>query len=67
MSYRRNRPGVLSIAIIVLSAVFVILPLYWVVITSIKPSDDYLATPPVFFPTLRRCCTTQRHCLPIGG
>ena len=30
---------------------FVLLPLYWVVITSIKPSDDYLATPPVFFPT----------------
>jgi multiple sugar transport system permease protein len=28
----------------------VVLPLYWVVITSIKPSDDYLATPPVFFP-----------------
>ena len=51
MSYRRNRPGVLSIAMIALFAVFVILPLYWVVITSIKPSDDYLATPPVFFPT----------------
>ena len=51
MSYRRNRPGVLSFAMIALFAVFVILPLYWVVITSIKPSDDYLATPPVFFPT----------------
>ncbi len=51
MSYRRNRPGVLSFAMIALFAVFVILPLYWVVITSIKPSDDYLTTPPVFFPT----------------
>ena len=50
MSYRRNRPGVLSVAVIALFAVFVVLPLYWVVITSIKPSDDYLATPPVFFP-----------------
>jgi multiple sugar transport system permease protein len=51
MAYRRNRPGVLSFTMIALFAVFVILPLYWVVITSIKPSDDYLATPPVFFPT----------------
>ena len=25
-------------------------PLYWMVITSIKPSDDYLAVPPVWFP-----------------
>jgi multiple sugar transport system permease protein len=51
MAYRRNRPGVLSVTMIVGFAIFVILPLYWVVITSIKPSDDYLATPPVFFPT----------------
>ncbi len=25
-------------------------PLYWVAITSIKPSDDFLTVPPVFFP-----------------
>ncbi len=25
-------------------------PLYWVLITSIKPSNDYLAVPPVWFP-----------------
>ena len=25
-------------------------PLYWMFITSIKPSDDYLAVPPVWFP-----------------
>jgi ABC-type glycerol-3-phosphate transport system permease component len=30
--------------------VFVLVPLYWVVITSIKPSSDYLTTPPVWFP-----------------
>jgi multiple sugar transport system permease protein len=29
---------------------FVFVPLYWVLITSIKPSDDYLAVPPVWFP-----------------
>src|ERR1700733_1550975 len=30
--------------------IFVLVPLYWVVITSIKPSSDYLTTPPVWFP-----------------
>lgn len=30
--------------------VFVIVPLYWVFNTSIKPSSDYLAIPPVWFP-----------------
>lgn len=29
---------------------FVLTPLYWMFITSIKPSDDYLAVPPVWFP-----------------
>ena len=30
--------------------VFILVPLYWVVITSIKPTSDYLTTPPVWFP-----------------
>jgi multiple sugar transport system permease protein len=30
---------------------FVLVPLYWMFITSIKPSDDYLAVPPVWFPS----------------
>jgi multiple sugar transport system permease protein len=30
---------------------FIIVPLYWVLVTSIKPSDDYLANPPVWFPS----------------
>lgn len=29
---------------------FVLAPLYWVAITSIKPASDYLAVPPVWFP-----------------
>jgi multiple sugar transport system permease protein len=29
---------------------FVLLPLYWVVVTSIKPTSDYLVVPPVWFP-----------------
>jgi len=31
--------------------VFLLLPLYWMVITSIKPVSDFLALPPVVFPT----------------
>jgi multiple sugar transport system permease protein len=30
---------------------FVLLPVYWMVITSIKPTSDYLTVPPVWFPT----------------
>jgi multiple sugar transport system permease protein len=30
---------------------FLLLPLYWMIITSIKPSNDYLAVPPVWFPS----------------
>lgn len=30
--------------------VFVVVPLYWMVITSIKPTSDYLTIPPVWFP-----------------
>src|SRR5437899_3030858 len=32
-------------------ALFVLVPLYWMFVTSIKPSDDYLAVPPVWFPS----------------
>ena len=35
---------------IALALAFVLAPLYWVAITSIKPADDYLAIPPVWFP-----------------
>jgi multiple sugar transport system permease protein len=31
-------------------AAFVLVPLYWSFVTSIKPSDDYLAVPPVWWP-----------------
>ena len=30
--------------------IFTLAPLYWVFITSIKPSDDFLAVPPVWVP-----------------
>jgi multiple sugar transport system permease protein len=35
---------------VVAAVLFVLAPLYWVAITSIKPADDYLAVPPVWFP-----------------
>ncbi len=47
----RRRPPVLRIAFLGLWVLFVLAPLYWVFVTSIKPSDDYLAVPPVWFPS----------------
>lgn len=47
---RRRRFGILRGIFIVLFLAFVLVPLYWVAVTSIKPSDDYLAVPPVWFP-----------------
>lgn len=45
------RPGaILRWGVIVLFTAFLLAPLYWVVVTSIKPTDDYLQTPPVWFP-----------------
>ncbi len=38
------------VAIIAFFVLFVLTPLYWVIITSIKPSSDYLTVPPVWFP-----------------
>ena len=31
--------------------VFLLFPLYWMVVTSIKPTGDFLAIPPVWFPS----------------
>jgi multiple sugar transport system permease protein len=47
---RLRRIPILRILFLALCVVFVVAPLYWVFITSIKPSDDYLAIPPVWFP-----------------
>jgi len=48
----RRRPGadLLRIACLGVFVIFVLVPLYWMVITSIKPTSDYLAVPPVWFP-----------------
>ena len=48
---RRGRwVGRLRFVAIGAAVLFVLAPLYWVAVTSIKPSDDYLAVPPVWFP-----------------
>jgi multiple sugar transport system permease protein len=41
---------VLRFLYIGLIILFVLAPLYWVAVTSIKPVSDYLTTPPVWFP-----------------
>jgi len=47
---RRRRAPIGRMLYIAFFVLFVFVPLYWVLITSIKPSDDYLAVPPVWFP-----------------
>jgi multiple sugar transport system permease protein len=47
---RRRRPPIGKIIFLTLFMVFLLAPLYWLAITSIKPSDDFLAVPPVWFP-----------------
>jgi multiple sugar transport system permease protein len=46
----RRRGSAGRVAFLLVFVVFVLLPLYWMFVTSIKPSDDYLAIPPVWFP-----------------
>ncbi len=48
---RRVRPGsILRWIFIALYLGFLLLPLYWVAITSIKPQEDLLVDPPVWWP-----------------
>ncbi len=47
---RRRRIPIGRIVFVGLFLCFVFVPLYWMFVTSIKPSDDYLAVPPVWFP-----------------
>lgn len=52
-STRRPRRRSIPIARMMLLGfflLFVLFPLYWMLNTSIKPSDDYLAVPPVWWP-----------------
>ncbi len=48
---RRDRTAELArFAIIAAFLVFILVPLYWMVMTSFKPVSDYLTIPPVWFP-----------------
>lgn len=49
-AFRRQRSALGRAAYIGLYLLFSMIPLYWMAVTSIKPSDDYLAIPPVWFP-----------------
>ena len=48
--YRSRWPVLGRTVFIGLYLLFLLAPLYWMFVTSIKPSDDYLANPPVWFP-----------------
>jgi multiple sugar transport system permease protein len=47
---RAGRIPIGRILFITLFLIFLLAPLYWMAMTSIKPSDDYLTVPPVWFP-----------------
>jgi len=50
---RSRSPRIAAIARVALLGfwlLFLLVPLYWMFITSIKPSNDYLSVPPVSFP-----------------
>jgi multiple sugar transport system permease protein len=51
VSRARAWPRIGRAVILTVAILFVLIPLYWVAITSIKPSNDYLAVPPVWFPS----------------
>ncbi len=61
----RLRPGSIARGLSIgLFTLFVLAPFYWVAVTSIKPSDDQLKTPPVWFPahpTLLHYATSLNH------
>jgi multiple sugar transport system permease protein len=43
-------PALLRVSVIGFFLIFILAPLYWMVMTSIKPSSDYMTVPPVMFP-----------------
>jgi multiple sugar transport system permease protein len=47
---RSRQPPYGRIVFMTIYLAFVLAPLYWMFVTSIKPSDDYLANPPIWFP-----------------
>ncbi len=47
---RRMRIPIARILLLGFFLVFVLIPLYWMLNTSVKPSNDYLAIPPVWWP-----------------
>jgi multiple sugar transport system permease protein len=48
--HRVSAGAVLKYGLILVAAAFVLFPLYWGIVLSIKPANDYNAQPPVWFP-----------------
>jgi multiple sugar transport system permease protein len=55
--------AVLKYTLILVAAAFILFPLYWVAVTSIKPASDYATRPPVWFPA----DPTAAHWRVLGG
>jgi multiple sugar transport system permease protein len=50
MGRRVSAGAILKYGFIVAAAGFILFPLYWGAVTSIKPANDYIVQPPVWFP-----------------
>ncbi|PYG85799.1 multiple sugar transport system permease protein/raffinose/stachyose/melibiose transport system permease protein [Ruminiclostridium sufflavum DSM 19573] len=50
MSSKKIKPALKHYAVMAVTSVFVLLPFYWMVITSIKPSNEVMLSPPTYFP-----------------
>lgn len=51
MSSKEIRPAVKHYVIMSMCSLFILLPFYWMFVTSIKPSNEIMLSPPSYFPS----------------
>ncbi len=51
MSSNKVKPAVKHYLIMALCSIFILLPFYWMFITSVKPSREVMLSPPSYFPS----------------
>ncbi|MBS7176510.1 MAG: carbohydrate ABC transporter permease, partial [Clostridiales bacterium] len=48
---RRILNGIRHWAVMIFTTIFVLFPFYWMVLTSLKPREELMASPPVWIPS----------------
>ncbi len=49
-SIKKIKPALKHYIVMTLTSIFILLPFYWMFITSIKPSNEVMLSPPTYFP-----------------